>query len=91
MKDSLTDRFYNKEELTIEERRTIHAGDIRLNRARCKKCSDIVTSDNRHDFKTCKCGAISVDGGSWYLKRCGNFSDIEELSEYYKDLDKECN
>jgi len=86
MRKNLTDRFYAKEELTIAERKEIGAGDIRLNRAKCKKCGDIITSDHRHDFKSCKCGAISVDGGSWYFRRCGESENIEEMSEYYKNI-----
>lgn len=38
------------------------------NRAKCKLCSDILESFHRHDFVTCKCGEISVDGGNDYYK-----------------------
>ena len=40
------------------------------NSARCKKCGDEIESKHRHDFVTCRCGAVSVDGGKSYLKRC---------------------
>lgn len=53
---------------------------IVLNRARCRKCSDVITSTFRHDMRWCKCGAIAVDGGRAYLARSGNEEDIEELS-----------
>ena len=33
-----------------------------------------------HDFEFCKCGAVAVDGGHDYLRRCGNREDWEELS-----------
>lgn len=56
---------------------------IKKNAARCKKCGDVIESKHVHDFVTCKCGAISVDGGNCYLKRSAmDFNDIEELSEY---------
>ena len=55
---------------------------IKLNRIKCKKCGDIITSENRHDFKWCKCGACAVDGGTSYLKRCGDINEIEDLSEF---------
>ncbi len=59
------------------ERRILH------NRARCKKCADVVESKHRWDYVTCKCGAIAVDGGRNYLKRAAaNLADIEELSEW---------
>ena len=53
---------------------------IILNRIKCRKCNDIITSNSNHDFKFCKCGAIAVDGGKDYLKRSGNIEDIKELS-----------
>ena len=54
---------------------------IEVNRIRCKKCNDTITSYSRHDFKWCKCGACFVDGGKDYLRRGGELEDIEELSE----------
>lgn len=50
------------------------------NMIRCKKCHDVIESKNRHDFKPCKCGAVAIDGGLDYLRRCGNQDDWEELS-----------
>lgn len=53
------------------------------NRAKCKKCEDVIESTYGHDFKQCKCGAIFVDGGRNYARRGwpeGNPADwIEEL------------
>ena len=54
---------------------------IITNKIRCKKCGDIIESKTRHDFRTCSCGAVAVDGGCDYLKRTGNYEDWEELSE----------
>lgn len=45
-------------------------------KAMCAKCLDVITSENRHDFRTCKCGAISIDGGSDYLRCLGNPEDF---------------
>jgi hypothetical protein len=45
------------------------------NKVRCKKCGEIIESKNRHDFITCKCGAVSVDSGHDYLKRSGDYED----------------
>ena len=39
------------------------------NSARCLRCGDEIESKHVHDFVTCKCGAISVDGGKEYFKR----------------------
>ncbi len=57
-------------------------GIILVNKIRCKKCNDVIESVDTHDFKSCKCGAVSVDGGKDYIRRCGNCEDYEELSEY---------
>ena len=51
------------------------------NKIKCLKCGDIIESIHVHDYKTCSCGACSVDGGHEYLRRCGDRNDWEELSE----------
>lgn len=51
------------------------------NRCKCAKCGDVIESKYRHDFVTCKCGAIAVDGGKDYLKRSGWLRNIIEMSE----------
>ena len=55
---------------------------IITNKAKCLKCGDVIESKHRHDFVTCKCGALSVDGGRDYLKRSGEPRYTEELSEF---------
>lgn len=50
------------------------------NAARCKVCGTEVESKHCYDKVWCKCGKIAVDGGHAYLKRIGNFGDMEELS-----------
>lgn len=42
------------------------------NRAKCRLCGDIVESKHRHDFVTCGCGEISVDGGNDYHRAVFN-------------------
>lgn len=55
---------------------------IIVNKIKCNKCGDIIESTYRHDFKSCMCGAVAVDGGKDYLRRGGNREDWEDLSEY---------
>lgn len=55
-------------------------GNIIKNAAKCKKCGDIIESVYRHDFVTCSCGSICVDGGKDYLRRCGNLEDMKDMS-----------
>lgn len=54
---------------------------ITRNIIKCQKCGEVIESFSVHDFKFCKCGAVAIDGGHDYLKRCGNREDWEELSE----------
>lgn len=52
------------------------------NRAQCAHCQEIIESKHVHDYRPCKCGAISVDGGLEYLRRAyQKDGDIIELSE----------
>ena len=55
---------------------------ILVNKIKCKKCGDVIESKSRHDFKSCSCGAVSVDGGLDYIRRCGEEDDYEELSVF---------
>lgn len=59
---------------------------IIFNRARCRKCGTFLESKSVHDFQTCSCGAISIDGGKQYLRRVGDFDAIEDLSEIAKPI-----
>jgi hypothetical protein len=46
----------------------------------CLSCGDKIVSKHRHDFVTCTCGAVSVDGGQSYLRRVGDFGNAMDLS-----------
>lgn len=50
------------------------------NAARCTRCDEVVESKHRHDFQRCSCGAVAVDGGLDYLKRCGEPDHWEDLT-----------
>ncbi|MCR4708200.1 MAG: hypothetical protein K5746_09690 [Clostridiales bacterium] len=49
---------------------------------RCNHCGDVIESAYRHDFRSCSCGCVSVDGGHDYLRRCfvNNPADYTDLS-----------
>lgn len=49
---------------------------------KCLKCNDIIESLSVHDFKYCKCGACSIDGGNQYT-RVGE--DFEYIHWVYED------
>ena len=39
------------------------------NSAICLRCGEEIVSEGRHAFRTCRCGALSVDGGLDYRRR----------------------
>jgi hypothetical protein len=41
-----------------------------MNAAKCLRCGTVLISQSRHDFTTCACGDLSVDGGEDYVRRC---------------------
>ena len=42
---------------------------ITRNAIQCNTCLDIIESKHVHDYVSCGCGRVSVDGGRDYLKR----------------------
>lgn len=49
-----------------------------VNKVRCKKCDDIIESKHRHDFVTCKCKSIAVDGGNDYQRLTWKEGKLED-------------
>jgi len=47
----------------------LYKNKILRNRAVCLRCNTEIESKSTHDFVTCKCGNLSVDGGLDYIKR----------------------
>ena len=61
------------------------------NAVTCLGCGDNIISKHRHDFVTCTCGAISVDGGQAYLRRVGDFTNAVDHSwELPDELYRQC-
>lgn len=52
------------------------------NKIKCLKCNDIIQSKFTHDYNTCRCKSVAVDGGMNYLKRCGSdWIDVSDKRE----------
>ena len=67
----------------VQRMRTV----VVTNEAQCRLCGDVIESKHRHDFKSCKCGEITVDGGKEYIKRSArDLSNIIELSDTYDEV-----
>lgn len=59
------------------------------NKAQCLICKDVIESKYRHDFVTCSCENLSIDGGQDYLKRSCLFPDtFKELSTFEEGNDQ---
>ena len=58
---------------------------IILNRVQCKSCGEVLTSYNRHDYKTCGCeNETMVDGGTDYQRYGGkDLSLVDSSSTIY--------
>lgn len=53
----------------------------------CNNCNHEIVSRHRHDYITCSCGQVSIDGGSSYLRRGGN-NYIDTSISSNDDFDK---
>ena len=83
--DTTRDYLWNYPKWTTENfRNKNNIGDIFINWAVCLKCKDFIRSRNAHDFRTCKCWAVSVDWWSWMSRLIGNPEDYIQITEYYK-------
>jgi two-component sensor histidine kinase len=54
---------------------------IILNRVQCRECGEVLTSYNRHDYKTCGCtNETMIDGGTDYQRYGGLNLDLVDTS-----------
>lgn len=52
------------------------------NSAQCLECDTRIVSMTRHDFVTCRCGKVSVDGGHEYARRVFDGDNWVDTSIY---------
>lgn len=53
-------------------------------------CGDIIESRYTHNFVTCSCGKLSVDGGKEYLRRCfAEYDGFEDMSIVEEEKNEE--
>lgn len=69
-----------------DRRRELNVGDIYSNGVVCKKCGEYIRSKNRHDFVVCGCGAVGIDGGSWYCRLIGKWENFDIKTIYFRDV-----
>ena len=56
--------------------------------ATCRKCGTLLESKFRHDFVTCSCGSLSLDGGLAYRRVLWKGGEYDEVVENYYELVK---
>lgn len=64
---------------------------IIVSKVHCKKCNEIIESKHRPDYKSCECGSISIDGGTYYQQfSFPNGATSDEFIEFsysvYEDI-----
>lgn len=61
-------------------------GNIKVNRAKCLKCNQILESNGSHVFQSCQCGNVSIDGEKGCIRHQWYDEDnYQNLSEYFDD------
>ena len=71
------------ETLAVAKKESTKAADLALSNAgkprpkyygakvKCLNCGCIIQSKHRHDYTSCRCGALSIDGGGEYCRMVG--------------------
>lgn len=52
------------------------------NRLQCKLCQDIIESRDVHDFVSCSCRKVFIDGGREYCRWGGDVENVVKLFEW---------
>lgn len=56
-------------------------GEKSFSKAKCARCGQVIESRERHEFVSCSCGAIAVDGGTDYCRYVGKSEDFAVLDK----------
>lgn len=54
---------------------------IKINKARCPVCRDILVSEDPKKQIECSCGQLTIGGGHYMLYRTGKFKELSKLHE----------
>ena len=54
------------------------------NAFKCLYCNNIIESKHQHHFISCKCGKMSIDGGTLYIRLVGDLDMIQDKCEYFE-------
>jgi len=57
------------------------------NKAKCKLCNEIIESFHKTDIVSCKCGEITIEGGTQsYLAYAKNFANFLRIDDEEKEI-----
>ena len=64
--------------------------ELEKNQRQCPYCKEVLTSMHNYDLKTCGCGYLTIDGGSYNLRIITNELFIKQPTEGSKsdEVDK---
>lgn len=54
---------------------------IKLNKAKCPVCSDILISTDPRKYEVCSCGQLKIGGGNFMLFREGKYKELSKLND----------
>ena len=54
---------------------------IKINKARCLVCHDVLVSTDPKKYETCSCGELTISGGNFMLYRKGKYKELSKLHE----------
>jgi len=54
---------------------------IKINKARCPDCRDVLVSEDPRKHLECSCGQLTIGGGHFMLYRTGKFKELSKLHE----------
>jgi len=59
---------------------------MKVNAIKCPKCKDTIFSRARHDFRSCSCDNIFIDGGFDYIRVGGD--GIETIKVFELEIEQ---
>ena len=62
--------------------------EIKLNAAKCAKCGAVIVSLTLHDWQTCPCQAIYIDGGYNYPREGGEPKNFAAVTAQEASIEK---
>lgn len=62
----------------MSESKKFTPGEIKY---RCRRCSDIFWSRHEGEFRSCRCGSVSVDQTAYYTRGIGDIDNLEMVDD----------